>query len=64
MNPVEAYTLDEFCRRHGVGRTFAYKEIAAGRLKIRKAGRRTLVLPEDAAEWRASLPAGYTQQDL
>jgi len=58
MLTTHAYTIDDFCRLHRVGRTFAYQEIAAGRLKIRKAGRKTLILPEAAEEWRESLPSG------
>ena len=58
MSTAHAYTIDDFCRLHRVGRTFTYQEIAAGRLKIRKAGRKTLIFPEDAAEWRESLPSG------
>ena len=51
-----AFTIDEFCKAHGIGRTLCYAEIAAGRLKIRKAGRRTLIMATDAAAWREALP--------
>jgi hypothetical protein len=37
-----AFSISEFCLRYGVGRTNAYQEIAAGRLRAVKAGRRTL----------------------
>ena len=51
-----AFSVNEFCRRYGVGRTTAYEEIKAGRLQVVKAGKRTLV-PFDAAEsWLHSLP--------
>jgi excisionase family DNA binding protein len=51
-----ALSVNEFCRRYGVGRTTTYEEIKAGRLKVVKAGKRTLV-PADAAEsWLNNLP--------
>ena len=50
------FRIAEFCRRNAVGRSFVYGEIAAGRLKARKAGRVTLIFPEDEDEWRANLP--------
>jgi hypothetical protein len=52
-----AFSIAAFCERYGIGRTSAYEEIAAGRLQVVKAGKRTLV-PADAAEsWLRSLPA-------
>lgn len=48
-----AYTLPDFCRTTGVGRTSAYEEIAAGRLKTIKAAGRRLILREDAVAWLA-----------
>lgn len=53
-----AFTVDEFCRAHGVGRSYVYEQIASGRLRTRKAGRRTLILAADAAQWLAALPEG------
>ena len=51
-----ALSINEFCDRYSTGRTRAYEEIAAGRLRAVKAGRRTLI-PEDSAEaWLAALP--------
>jgi excisionase family DNA binding protein len=51
-----AFGIDEFCRRYGVGRTTAYAEMAAGRLRRRKVGKRSLVAEDDAEAWLASLP--------
>ena len=51
-----AFSILEFCQRNGVGRTFAFEEIRRGRLKARKAGKRTLVTPADEREWLESLP--------
>ncbi|MGO9062265.1 MAG: excisionase family DNA-binding protein [Candidatus Binataceae bacterium] len=51
-----AFSVREFCVRYGIGRTHAYQEIAASRLRAVKVGRRTLI-PHDAAEaWLAALP--------
>lgn len=52
---VEAYTISTFCRVYGVGRSFTYEEIRAGRLKIVKAGRRTLIPAKSARSWFANL---------
>ena len=35
-----AFSISEFCFRYGIGRTNAYQEIAAGRLRAVKVGRR------------------------
>jgi hypothetical protein len=39
-----AYTIPDVEKQSGVGRTLIYGEIAAGRLKARKVGRRTVIL--------------------
>jgi len=51
-----AYTIPEFGADHGIGRSLVYEEIASGRLKCRKVGRRTIILAKDAAAWRDALP--------
>ena len=56
QSPRLAYSIADLTQIAGVGRTFLYEEIKAGRLIVRKAGRRSLVLAEDAASWLASLP--------
>lgn len=38
-----AETVNEFCSAVGIGRTLFYKEVQRGRIKILKAGRKTLV---------------------
>lgn len=38
-----AETVDEFCAAIGIGRTLFYKEVHRGRIKILKAGRKTLI---------------------
>ena len=44
-------TLPEFCGRHSISRTAAYREINDGRLHITKVGRRTLIARVDAEAW-------------
>ena len=55
MNKM-ALRVSETCKTYGVSRTFLYGEIKAGRLRARKAGRRTLIDPVDAELWLKSLP--------
>lgn len=57
-----AYTIDQFCERYAVGRSFTYQQIKLGKLLTRKAGRRTLVRHEDAESWLNSLPAGVAAE--
>jgi hypothetical protein len=52
-----AMSLSEFCEDYNVGRTKAYEEINAGRLRARKCGKRTIVTADDAEEWLRWLPA-------
>jgi excisionase family DNA binding protein len=52
-----AYSIEEVTKLTGLGRSSIYEEIRDGRLRIRKAGRRSLVLPDDLKAWLASLPA-------
>jgi excisionase family DNA binding protein len=51
-----ALSVNEFCRRYGVGRTTAYAEIKAGRLNVVKSGKRTLVPADEAESWLSNLP--------
>lgn len=53
-----AMTLQDFCRWAGVSRSFVYREIEAGHLTTRKAGRRTLITHEAAHHWLENLPKG------
>ena len=50
-NKKLSYTIAEFCSATGIGRTSAYEEIAAGRLKAVKAAGRRLILKKDAEAW-------------
>lgn len=56
-NPsVRAFAISAFCARYSICRTKAYQEIAAGRLRAVKAGRKTLITVEAAEAWLAQLP--------
>ena len=56
-----AFSPGEFAESHGISRTTVYKEIAAGRLKVSKVGRRTVITLEQAAAWRAAVSSGVAQ---
>jgi excisionase family DNA binding protein len=56
-----AFSIAVFCERYDVGRTCAYEEIKAGRLKALKVGRRTLITEESAEAWLKNLPAVATK---
>jgi hypothetical protein len=51
-----AYSITELTEISGVGRSFLYEEIKAGHLIVTKAGRRSLILHEDAIAWITTLP--------
>lgn len=50
------HLIPDACRKSGLSRTALYRELAAGRLKAVKAGRRTIILAESLRELIASLP--------
>ncbi len=52
-----ALSIDEFCERFTVGRTLVYKELASGRLRANKAGRRTIIPLSEGERWLKALPA-------
>jgi len=51
-----AFSIEEFCRIYSIGRTTAYAEMSAGRLKRRKVGKRSLITRDDAEAWLRALP--------
>jgi excisionase family DNA binding protein len=57
-----AMSIAEFCRAYNVGRTTAYQEIKAGRLRARKCGKRTIITEDDAENWLNHLPAIEVEQ--
>jgi excisionase family DNA binding protein len=50
------FSVAEAAKKAGVGRSTIYEELASGRLRARKLGRRTIILKSDHQEWLASLP--------
>lgn len=53
-----AFTIKQFCDSYGVSRSFVYLQINANRLNVRRAGKRVLILRQDAEAWAAALPKG------
>jgi hypothetical protein len=51
-----AYGIDELVKFVGVGRSTLYAEMAAGRLKGSKVGRRTIVTRANAVAWLRTVP--------
>jgi hypothetical protein len=51
-----SYSPDEFARLNDITLTTVRGEIKSGRLVARKVGRRTIITPEDADDWRNRLP--------
>jgi hypothetical protein len=51
-----AYSIAELSEMAGVGRSFLYEEVKAGHLVVTKAGRRSIVLHNDAVAWLTKLP--------
>lgn len=56
MNTPELMSMKEFLQHYSIGRTTAYRECAAGRLKVRKLGSATKIARADAEEWASNLP--------
>lgn len=48
--------IPDFCDRYATSRSVAYREIAAGRLRVTKIGSATRIKIEDAEAWASSLP--------
>jgi len=57
MDKPLAYTVSEFLRCAGIGRTHFYRLINSGELKARKQGKRTIILAADADAWLNALPS-------
>ena len=57
-----AYSIGEAATAIGIGRSKAYQEISAGRLKIRKIGRRTIIAHDDLVDFLNCLPGGKERE--
>lgn len=51
-----ALTVDEFCGWAAIGRNKFYEEVRAGRIPLRKVGRKSIVSMQDALSWIEELP--------
>ncbi len=51
-----AYTISGIVGMDFISRTQLYQEVKSGRLRVRKIGRRTIVLARDLQEWLDSRP--------
>jgi hypothetical protein len=58
----KSYSLNDFARQNDIGLTTVRGEIKSGRLVARKIGRRTIITPEDANDWRNRLPKVQPQR--
>ncbi len=56
MLPKRAYSVNETMAATGDSRAAFYKAVNDGRLKVRKNGRKTVVLAEDLQAYLDSLP--------
>lgn len=52
----QSYRPRDFCQSERIGLSKFWAEVRAGRLRVRKAGRVSLVFEEDRQRWRQSLP--------
>lgn len=55
MNPY-SFTIEEACRRSGIGRTKLFELLNNGSIPRRKLGRKTLILAEDLQRFLKNLP--------
>jgi len=51
------FSVPDFALAHAISRTQIYREIGGSRLIASKVGKRTVITAENAAAWRAALPA-------
>jgi excisionase family DNA binding protein len=59
--PPAAYNIDETCAVIGLGRDAIYRAIRQGKLRMRKFGKRSLILRTDIDEFLQALPVGCAQ---
>jgi excisionase family DNA binding protein len=61
MQDISALSIAQTARLLGIGRSTLYCIIKAGRLPVRKLGKRTLIMREDLDHFVATLPRTSTQ---
>lgn len=53
MDDKDAYSIPEFCKRHGFSESFYFQEAREGRMpRVMRIGHRVLISKEAAADWR------------
>ncbi len=57
MSVSGCFRFADFLVWAGIAKTKAYEEVKAGRLRMVKCGKRSLIRVEDALRWRDALPA-------
>lgn len=63
ISDADAYSLAEFCRRHGISLQLYYKLVTQGLAPVTfRVGTRVLVSKEAAAAWRAEREAATTAE--
>jgi excisionase family DNA binding protein len=50
-----ALSVEQFCKRYGIGKSTLYVQIREGRLRLRKIGKRSVIAVEDAEIWFRNL---------
>ena len=55
-----AHSIADVTKIIGLGRSFIYEQIKEGRLRVRKAGRRSLIFDDDLRAWLAAMPSKGT----
>ena len=62
----QSLTIFDFCAENGgISKSFFHKLVNEGKgPRLMKVGRRTLITPEAAAEWRAKMEAATNQTSL
>lgn len=61
MNPESkklALSVTEFCHACSIGRSTFYGHVKAGRIRVLKAGKRTLIASSEVQRWLDSLAVG------
>jgi predicted DNA-binding transcriptional regulator AlpA len=62
MNDKDAFSILEFCARHGMSRSAFYNSLKAGQgPRLMRVGTRVMVSREAAAEWRREREQASTQ---
>lgn len=62
MKPV-AYSVSDILRMVGISRTTFYQLVKSGGIKVRKVGKRSIILSEDLEAWLQHLPVLHEFRD-